>query len=157
RGLSSRERRRAVDERLEVRAVLLVAAAAVLVVHADQKRDEIVVGVGVRRVDRRGQLVGGPAGARDDSRSPHVQTAIAKHVGETDGPTVRIGDAFTDRVRIAEREDAKLGGGPAGRAETGHSYGCTKPLKTRSGYVRISPARKRLEEGAHCPVIDVLT
>ena len=81
---------------------------AVLIVHADQQRDEIERAGGIRIVDAGGQLIRRPARARNDRRIGDAQTASTKQGRQSNGPALLVADGLADGVRITERENSNL-------------------------------------------------
>src|ERR1051326_9091153 len=92
---------RALQQRDELRAIFVRAASAILIVDADQQRDALEWTLWIPGIDRGIQLVGGPAGLRDDPRLAELQLLRELH-----GKALRRVDALADRVRIAEGETA---------------------------------------------------
>jgi len=97
------ERDRAREQGGEFIAIVGEVAAAVLVVDADQQSDECVRCVELRGVDRVGELVGAPAGFGDDLRIVERDAVRAQAPRQLCRPAFVGGDAFADRVGIAER------------------------------------------------------
>ena len=102
------------QQRGELRAVLLHIAAAVLVVHADQQADEVVLAQRLGGGDRGIQLVGGPAGGGDDARVAEQHAFHAQEARQLHRPAACLVHGFADRVGIAQREVAQLSGEGSG-------------------------------------------
>src|SRR5690606_22490097 len=96
---------------VELRAVLVQAAPAVLVVDPDQQRNQVEARCGPGRVDRGGQLVGGPAGGGDDPRVGQGDAVGAQRLRQLQRPAAVLGDALADGVVVAEGEVAQRGSG----------------------------------------------
>jgi hypothetical protein len=100
--IAAGEADRALQQRCELAAILLGVAAAVLIVHADEQRHEIVRTLRMRGVDRGVQLIGRPAGFRNDLRIAEAELARELH-----RKALGRRNALADRVRIAEGEIAR--------------------------------------------------
>src|SRR5690606_21406650 len=111
--IAAGEADRALQQRRELLAILRKAAPPVLVVDPDQQAGEVEV---IRRrgcIDRRIQLVGGPAGGRDHLRVGHRQAFVAQRTRQLHRPGSAGRDALADGVRVTEGQVAQRprGGG----------------------------------------------
>src|SRR5690606_35282155 len=75
-----------------------------LVVDADQQAHEPKATQRPGRIDRRRQLVGGPAGGGDDPRIGQRDTLLAQRRRKLQRPASGLVEAFTDGVTVAEGE-----------------------------------------------------
>jgi len=116
RGVTAREPDRLIQQRREPQCVRLDDQLAVLIVDADQQRDERVRPAGRRLTNSIGELVRGPAGARDDLGLRDRDAVRADPCREQHRPALGFRDALADRVRVAE-------GKKAGGARAGHGGG----------------------------------
>ena len=100
---------RAREQRAKLRPVFVGATAAVLVVYANEERDQLERSRRTGVVDSSRELVGGPSGVGDDRWHGNAQSARAKHGRKLHRPAFVCRHTFADRVRVTERENAYLG------------------------------------------------
>lgn len=121
------------QQRIELAAVLVQRAPAVLVVDADQQAHQIE-----RPLRRSGfqtglQFVGGPAGGGDDLRRRHIPAVGTQTVHQLRRPALPGGDPFADGVGIAERQIAQR--------RAGHRHHAT--LRDLSGTTLVTASARR--------------
>src|SRR5690606_39354742 len=102
--------RRALEQGVKPGPVVLRVAIAVVIVDTDQEGYEVVRAAGRRvgsrqLIERRRQLVGGPAGGGDDPRRLDRHAARGEEPGQLHRPALGGWNGLADRVAVAQRQE----------------------------------------------------